>query len=150
MEYICQFFDDPIQILRLYIATKDNLFKKLAEKIYKCPLILLETFIKKDGNVLIWDEINILYIKNYIYLSDNKHNYVKICLTDFKVITIYIYDVKSFNHMWLLFNTIIIDFKFIKLDFTNTKVYYNAVDVTNIEFAVYNKKIITKCVLKRM
>ena len=144
MEYICQFFDDPKHFLRMYIVSKDLVFKNMAEKIYNCPFILLEKFTEKNGNVLIWNNINILYLKDYIYLSDDNNNYVRIRYSNLQIEIVYINDLKYFHHMWLKFCNIMIDIYLgdVKLKYDDVKTYYHTVDMTNLEFAVYKKDII--------
>lgn len=127
MEFVCQFFEDKKQIVRLYIATKDDIYKTEAERFYKCPILFLNNFVE-SSNVFIWNGIQVMVFSEFLYIFDESGNYISIMIGSWLAKNVYVSNIDEFNKTWkciccifaeLCVGDIVIDFglasKFVKV-----------------------------------
>lgn len=147
MEYICQIFSDPRDIVRIYLATNDIMYKNIAEYRCKCPIINLNEFIniKDDVNVFIYKDIQFLYCINYLYIFDLNGNYIKI--QNLNIINLYIDNLETFNILWNTFNNIFAELYVNDIKLKINTEHFNFKWNNNIwitlppnGFAIYNKE----------
>lgn len=100
MEFVCQFFEDKKHVVRLYIATGDNIYKAEAERFYNCPIMFLNDFVQESGNVFIWEDIQIMVLGEYLYIFDEDQNYISIEVGTWMTRNIYITNIERFNTTW--------------------------------------------------
>jgi hypothetical protein len=140
-EYICQFLEAP-DLVKIFLATNDNLYREKAEDILKCPIISFYQFIKKN-NIIILEDIDIYCLSDHIYISDKDMNYIKLKGT--KVSTVYINNFESFKKTWDTFHLIFAEIylKKIKFIIKNANSFYKVnniyLPITLNGFAIYNK-----------
>lgn len=116
MDYISQIFLDKRDVLRIYLAqiNKEDIYLDIAKKknVDFSPILIWDDFIKEDVNLYINKDIYVLYSLGYVYIIDFKGNYIKYDTekqTD-KCDIIYIYDIESFNELWLNFHKLFAEF----------------------------------------
>ena len=98
MEYICQFFE-PIDVVKIYLASGEEIYKKIAEDACETPIIVFKEFIKEEVNVFIWEDLHILHCFGYVYVCDDTQNYIKMKNNAY-IDTVYVNNIESFNKMW--------------------------------------------------
>jgi hypothetical protein len=151
MDYICQFFSDPRDIVRIYLATNDIMYKNIAEDQCNCPIINFNEFIniKDNVNVFIYKDIQILYCIDYLYIFDLNENYIKMYVQkqQLTITNLYIDTLEQFNILWNTFNNIFAELYVgdIKLNINteNTNIKWNNntwITLPVNDFVIYNKE----------
>lgn len=146
MEFACQFFADPKQVVRVYIALQDDVYRYIAQDLLGFPIISLNEFVLQNGNVFIYESLSILYIDEHLYVSDEKNNYVKICTHEYTVGDVYVNDIDVFNTTMSNIQKVFIELYLEEtvLDFSDAQCYYRVAENTYVPitlggFAMYDK-----------
>ena len=100
MEFVCQFFEDKKHVVRLYIATGEDIYRAEAERFYKCPILFLNDFVRENANVFMWRELQIMMLGDYMYIFDEAENYISIEVDTWNARNVYVSDLKEFNKTW--------------------------------------------------
>lgn len=100
MDFICQFFEDKKHVVRLYIATRNDIYRIQAEQYYKCPILFLNDFVQDNGNIFMWQDIQVMVLGDCMYIFDGCENYISIDFDTWLARNIYISDIEQFNKTW--------------------------------------------------
>lgn len=150
MEFVCQFFEDKKHIVRLYIATGEDIYREEAERFYKCPIMFLNDFVKESGNVFIWSGIQVMVLGDNMYVFDDSQNYVSIEVGSWTARNIYVTDIEEFNKTWRFLHCIFAELcvEDIIIDYDIASMYIKVGDTflpIAKGFAVYNGKVTKLC-----
>lgn len=151
---LCNYFDDPKEIVRIFLATKNKDIALIATDKFKCPIISLKEFISEDVNILTWHDIQILHCFNYIYVYDDRKNYIKLQVFEdrLQMTTTFIYNIEHFNKTWKFLNTVFAEILIGDIILKTSKAYLNLKNNTQIiidisGFAIYNQDKIMNILL---
>jgi hypothetical protein len=99
MEPFCQFFAEPRDVVRAYLALDNTRLKEIAEGRLGCPIIRLDRFCEGPLNIFFWKDICIFWHNGFLYVYDESQNYIKFSL-NLSIIEANIYDINGFNRLW--------------------------------------------------
>jgi hypothetical protein len=140
MDYISNFLNTNT-LLKIYILTNDDYYKKKVENLLDTNLYYFESFVSKSYNIIIDNNITILCIDNKIYITDKNNNNIEILLNKNKLIinTLRIFDVKAYYTMYIKFKNMFIDIQIGKYKISknnNLICYYKHLIIQN-KFSIY-------------
>lgn len=98
MEYFCQFFAEPRDVVRIYLATGEERYKAIAEEKLGRPLLKLDEFAKQKFATFARDRFRLISSDGWVYARDASRNYMKMKIeqSTLEVVEAYVADANAF------------------------------------------------------